>query len=161
MEVEIKAAIVGAVVGAVVASLLAGWISVKISKNNIEATHRNAIALINRQDFIRAATIFKEAFIFEIHFLKHGDSPISSLHGTAYDVLTKAYKTHRIAYERFRIDIPEVKRHDFDKAWEEYLYPICDKATPLTDYISESDEPEKRKLAYDKITNLLKCTEKV
>jgi hypothetical protein len=149
MDVIIQAAmgIVGTVVGVVVGSLLG---------------KRNAIDLIHRQEFIRAATKFREAFIFEIDFLKHGKSPISSLRGTVFDVLTKAYKTHRIAYETFRIDIPEVKRRDFDKAWEEYLYPICDKGKdPLDDYISEGDEPEKRKLAHDKISNLLKYTEKV
>ena len=109
-----------------------------------------------------AAIKFKKAFLEEITFLKYGPEPTSSIDGTAYDILNKALERHRIAYEAFRIELPETKRTAFDKAWEEYLYPELHEESspgPLTDYISEGDEEERRKLAYGKFSALLKLTE--
>ncbi len=83
--------------------------------------------------------------------------------GTAYDILKKALEKHRIAYEAFWLELPETKRTAFDKAWEEYLYPELHEESspgPLTDYISEGNEEEIRKLAYSKISTLLKLTER-
>jgi hypothetical protein len=109
-----------------------------------------------------AAIKFKEAFLEEIIFLKSGPEPTSSIYGTACDILNKALEKHKMAYEAFRIELPETKRTAFDKAWEEYLYPdLHEESSPglLTDYISEGDEQERRKLAHGKISTLLKLTE--
>ena len=51
MSEELKAAIVGAVVG----SMSAGWLSYFISKAGIKATHRNALALLQQQEFSNAS----------------------------------------------------------------------------------------------------------
>ncbi len=126
-----------------------------LSKDRDKQIHK--IALLSG-----AAIKFKEAFLEEIAFLKSGPEPTSSIYGTAYDILSKALEKHRIAYEAFRIELPETKRTAFDKAWKEYLYPELDEESspgPLTDYLSEGDEQERRKLAYGKISALLKLTE--
>ena len=109
-----------------------------------------------------AAVKLKEAFVEDITFLKSGPEPASYTHGTAYDILKKALNKHGIAYEAFRLELPETKRDAFDKAWQTYLYPELHEESspgPLTDYISEEDEQERRELAYNKISALLKLSE--
>ncbi|MFH1671911.1 MAG: hypothetical protein ABIF87_00565 [Pseudomonadota bacterium] len=133
------------VVGAIAGAIIAGTISYYVAVN-----------LIRRQEFYRACAKFREAFIFEIDFLKHGEKPTSSISGTTYDVLTKAYKTHRIAYESFRLVLPSCEHISFDKAWDKYLYPDPKTGTDIfDDYISEGDEPKQREKAHNKISKLL------
>jgi hypothetical protein len=115
---------------------------------------------IHKKALLSSASIkFKEAFLEEIIFLKSGPEPTNSICGTAHDILKKAFEKHRIAYEAFKIELPKANLTAFDKAWEEYLYPeLQEKSSPgpLTDYISEEDEQERRKLAHGKISALLK-----
>ena len=126
-----------------------------LAKDRDKQIHK--IALVSS-----AAIKFKEAFVEEITFLKSGPDPTSYTHGTACDILNKALYKHRIAYEAFMLELPESKRAAFDKAWQSYLYPELHEESspgPLSDYISEEDEQEKRELAFAKISDLLKLTE--
>ena len=82
-----------------------------LAKDRDKQIHK--IALLSN-----AAIKFKEEFLEEITFLKSGPEPTSYIDGTAYDILNRALEKHRIAYEAFRIALPETKRTAFDKAWE-------------------------------------------
>jgi hypothetical protein len=131
----------GAIIGAAIAGPISYYFAARIAQ---------------KQEFYRACAKFSESFIFEIDFLKYGENPTSSISGTTYDVLTKAYKTHRIAYESFRFVLPSHKHISFDEAWDKYLCPdYKTDAGIFVDYISEGDEPKQREKAHDKISKLL------
>jgi hypothetical protein len=117
--------------------------------------------IINEKEFIAQANKFKDAFNDEITFLVSDTKPQSSIHGTTYDILTKALNKHRYAIDVFKKNLPKKKRRGFEEAWEEYLYPYGynkEADFPLLDY-EGGDEIVKRKLAHSKISSLLKYAE--
>lgn len=134
---------------------VSAFINHLLSKDRDKQIHK--IALISS-----AAIKFKDAFIEEITFLKSGPEPKSSTYGTAYDVLTKSLDKHKVAYEAFRIELPDSKRKKFDEAWQSYLFPELNEEFspgPLADYLSEGDEQARRDMAYNRIKSILELTE--
>ena len=139
--------IIGAFIGvggAIIGAAIAGPIS-----------YLFATRLTRKQEFYRDCAKFREAFIFEIDFLKYGEKPASSIHGTAFDILTKAYKTHRIAYETFRLVLPSRNHTGFDEAWDKYLYPDGIKEVRPLIYYADGNETNQRKEAHFYISKLL------
>jgi hypothetical protein len=107
--------------------------------------------------FNDASIIFRASFDDELAFLVSDIKPDSSIHETTYDILTKALNKHRHAIDDFKQVIPRRKRHGFNKAWEEYLYPEGynkEADFPLLDY-EGGIEKEKKDLAHSKISKLL------
>lgn len=108
--------------------------------------------------FHESCVAFRSAFDPELAFLVSDIKPLSSIHGTTYDILSKALNKHRHAVDIFSQELPERKRKGFAKAWEEYLYPngyIKEADFPLLDY-ADGDDFEKRRHAHKKLTFLLK-----
>ncbi len=107
--------------------------------------------------FDRLYDVFHSAFATELAFLVSDIKSHSSIHGTAYDVLTKSLNKHRHAVDVFGRELNKRKRERFDETWNNYLYPNGynkDADFPLLDY-AEGDDFEKRKLAHSKISKLL------
>jgi hypothetical protein len=107
--------------------------------------------------FNDACIIFRAAFADELAFLVSDIIPQSSIHGTTYDILTKAFNKHKAAVDDFTRALPKRKRVGFNKAWKDYLCTNSynkEADFPLLDY-AEGDDFEKRKLAHSKITKLL------
>ena len=89
-------------------------------------------------------------------------SPTSSIHGTAYDILTLALDKHRLAYELFRLHLNKNEQIELDNAWNSYLYPdgIDDTIGPgPLIYYAEGDETNQRKEACYYILKLLEFAE--
>jgi hypothetical protein len=119
--------------------------------------YKTGMKLVQRQELYREYTIFKEAFTNELAFLVSDTKPDSSIHGTTYDILTKALNKHRHAVNMYLLVLPNEKREGFNKAWEDYQYPNGynkDAPFPLLDY-AEGVDFEKRKIAHSKISKLL------
>ncbi|MFA6414049.1 MAG: hypothetical protein WCW53_15285 [Syntrophales bacterium] len=132
----------GAIIGATIAGIVSYCVAVNITR---------------KQELYREYTIFKEAFSNELAFLVSDTKPDSSIHGTTYDVLTKALNKHRHAVNMFMLVLPSEKGEGFNKAWEDYQYPNGynkDAPFPLIDY-EGGDDFEKRKFAHSKISKLL------
>jgi len=110
--------------------------------------------------FAKECATFRGAFADEINLLEHGPTanPITE---TAHYILKSALDSHRRAYEKFKDRLWRSKRGDFERAWQDYLYPEGnhqDHHDPLVDYINDSDvngELAIRKLALEKLHVLL------
>ena len=125
-------------------------ISRKSSKEAIKAFHKNAIDLLQRQQFNKVATEFRNAFYPELIFLKHnaiidecGSS--DSLEG----FLRFGYlHRHLKALETFKTYLTPEERIATKKKWEEY----CN----FTQYSDKTNEAELKKLALERIEKILK-----
>lgn len=115
MEVTIQAAMVGAVVGA----SLTGWLSYYISRKAIETTHQNAIELLHRQEFIRAAINFRSAFFDLLIFCQQPPSGSGAEIHIA-DFIINAIAEQTKAALLFRAYLKNINRFSFDQAWKEY-----------------------------------------
>jgi len=77
--------------------------------------------LINRQDFNKAATEFRNAFIIQLNFLKYNVSSGSGDTSNIGEYLKAHYVgSHLIVFEVFRNYLTPKKRVAIDKAWEKY-----------------------------------------
>jgi len=117
-------------------------------------TYFFAIALAKRNDFKRAAFLFRRAFEDEILALQECSGE------QVFDILEKARPKHRSAVFEFRwfLKSKDIKR--FDLAWKEYYYaPGEQKMRYLEQYSDKirSNVPrgERRSLAIKRINNLL------
>lgn len=157
MSEELKAAIIGAVVG----SMSAGWLSYFISKAGIKATHRNALALLQQQEFSNASFFFINAFIEELNLLE------TTSKDAYVDILRPAFPKHKAAVYIFRQAISDTtERAAFDKAWEEYYKNEHQPSDPLRQYsttLQQTDDfprNKRRPLAITRIKALLEFAEK-
>ena len=77
--------------------------------------------LINRQDFNKAATEFRNAFIIQLNFLKYNVNFGSGDTSNIGEYLKAHYvKSHLVAFEVFRNYLSTKERKAIDKAWVEY-----------------------------------------
>lgn len=115
MEVTIQAAIVGAVVG----TSLTGWISYLISRKAIETAHQNAIGLLHKQEFIKAAIKFRSAFFDLLIFCQQPPSG-SGADPHLVDFIIKSIAEHTKAALLFRAYLSSINCFSLDQAWKEY-----------------------------------------
>jgi hypothetical protein len=77
--------------------------------------------LINRQDFNKATTEFRNAFIIQLNFLKYNVNSGSGDTSNIGEYLKAHYvKSHLVAFEVFRNYLSIKERKAIDKAWIEY-----------------------------------------
>lgn len=77
--------------------------------------------LINRQDFNKAATEFRNAFIIQLNFLKYNVNSGSGDTSNIGEYLKAHYvKSHLVALEVFRNYLSIKERKAIDKAWIKY-----------------------------------------
>lgn len=113
MNVAIEAAIIGGFVGAVVGGGIAYYLSRRAIKASFE--------LIRLQDFNKAATEFRNAFIIQLNFLKYNVNSGSGDTSNIGEYLKAHYvKSHLVAFEVFRNYLSIKERKAIDKAWIEY-----------------------------------------
>jgi hypothetical protein len=105
--------------------------------------------LINRQDFNKAATEFRNTFIVQINFLKYN---VNSGSGDTSNIgeYLKAYyvKSHLIAFEVFRNFLSVSERKAIDVVWTEY----CN----FKQYSDKNNQKEARELALKNLDGVLK-----
>jgi len=129
------------------------WFTYRFSKHLIGESHQNAIKLIQRQEFNKAATEFRNAFYPELIFLKH-NARIDGC-GSSDDLgefLRFGYlHRHLKAFETFKTYLTSEERMAIKKKWDEY----CN----FTQYSDKTNEAELKKLALKGIKKILKFTE--
>ncbi len=116
---------------------------------------------VKHQEFYKAATSFRTAFIDEIHSLENELNNNKELAPFfASTLLTEAYPKQNKAYITFREYLNKETKFRFDKAWKEYLMPeggvFKDSPSPFIDYGCEYDERISTKLALTQINKVLK-----
>ena len=113
--------------------------------------HRLAIGRDKRNDFNKAATIFREAFLPEIIFLRHNANITgSSSSNSVGESLSFGYlHRHLQAFEIFRCYLSAKERAGIDKAWQKYCYDANNWETLCFNKYS-------RKVALERIEAILK-----
>jgi hypothetical protein len=130
--------------------------------------HRLSIGRDQRQEFNKAAAIFRDAFLPEITFLRH-NANIGSL-GSGNDLcelLQFGYiDRHLKALEVFKPHLPPKKRKNINKAWQEYCCHQINSSIPFLEQYSwkvankgMDYEKQLKILALDRIEKILEFAE--
>jgi hypothetical protein len=157
--------IIGAIIGvggAIIGAILAGPVTYYFSKVLIKMTHKNAIELMRRQEFNKAAADFKAAFIPGLRYLDYRYSPERPPEIGIYKTLSSAFDRHEIAIIKFRPYLCGQQQIWFDKAWDDY----CDKKEDSKPHFMVYAEPngviekiKAQKNYLEKLNALLKFSE--
>jgi hypothetical protein len=110
-EIAIQAAIIGAIVG--------GLCSLGITSRQLRIAHHDALELIKRQEFIKAAAIFRNAFMDVLIFSGEKVTGVGGEKRIA-EILTESIGGHEKAMLLFRAYLPDGEYLAFDNAWNEY-----------------------------------------
>lgn len=122
MDTTIQAALIS-VIGVLCGTLAGSILGRKSSKEAIEASNKNAIDIINRQEFNRAATEFRESFAEAQRLLaKHYtfEVAIDKEKPSVFSILDERFVDHERSMFRFRHYLSEDVKLGFDAAWETY-----------------------------------------
>lgn len=86
--------------------------------------HRLAIGRDKRNEFSKAAAIFRETFLPEATFLRH-DANIGGLGHTnnLHEILRTGYLRQLKALEIFKSYLSTTERATIDRTWDEYCHP--------------------------------------
>ncbi len=130
--------------------------------------HRLAIGRDKRNDFNKAATTFREAFLPELIFLKHNanignigsSDDLSGLLGFGY------IHRHLKALETFRNYLPTKERADIDKAWQKYCHhpdnpeiPYFQQYSNKSTNSTRNSEVDLKKVVLERIEDIVKFAE--
>lgn len=140
--------IVGAVAGY--------FFSRKISKEATEASNRNAIAIINRQEFNRAAAEFRESFAEAQRLLaKHYtyEVAIDRDKPSVVEILDKDFIVHERAMRRFRPYLFNDRLAGFDAAWKTYCC-YDDWSVPLECYSQKGGNDPNKEIEFMNEANM-------
>lgn len=164
-----------AVIGAI-ATVLAGFggaalgacFAYKTGMKLVQETHKNATDLLRRQEFNKASTKFRIAFLPELIFLKHnakisGSASSNDLH----EFLLAGYShRHLEAIETYRSYLPTKERTDIDKAWQKYCHrPDNPEILYFEQYSNKStnsiqnSKADLKKVALERIEAIIKFAE--
>ena len=108
-----------AMVSATIGALVGGLCSLGITSWQLRRAHRNALELMQRQDFAKACAIFRSAFVDVLIFCKEQPTGIGGERDIA-DVLATAIGGHEKAMLLFRAYLPMGQQAGFDRAWNDY-----------------------------------------
>lgn len=149
--------------GTIIGVILAGPVTYYFSKVLVKMTHKNAIDLMRRQEFNKAATDFRISFIEEIRFIDRFYA-VDRADRDIPEVLAAAADKHETALIIFKDGfLCEPQRTKIEKAWKEYTgeeklmgkYTFRQYAT----YNKFKDAENIRKDALSRINALLKFAE--
>ena len=121
-----------------------------------------------KEDFSKAATIFRDAFLPELIFLKHNAKVAES--GSSNDLneflLFGYIHRHLKALEVYNTYLSAKERVDIDKAWQKYCHrPDNSKILYFEQYSNKDttgtrkSEADMKKFALDRIEEILKFAE--
>lgn len=161
MDNTIVAALIG-VIGGLFGVWIGGLVSRKSSREATEVSNKNAINIINRQEFNRAAAEFRAAFIEVQRLLaKHYtyEVAIDKEKPSVFEILDERFVDHERSVIRFRPNVPQDVKLGFDAAWKTYcckdnwdVFLSCYSQKGGND---PSEEMQLMKLAIGHIENLL------
>jgi len=162
MTDTVLGAIIG-VGGTIIGVILGVFVTHYFSKRLVRMTHENAIDLMRRQEFNKAATAFRISFIEEIRFINR-DYAADRANRDIPEVLAAAADSHETALIIFKdVFLCETQRIEIEKVWKEYTGDdkLMGKYT-FKQYATRGnlkDGENIRKLALSRINNLLKFAE--
>lgn len=141
------------VIGAIVGAYLGSRKAAKISLESIKASNKNAVALVEVQEFRKASGIFLSAFVKEQRILSSAVADKAGDHWNANEIVSRSIARHEHAMIRFRPFVRESDISSYDKTWYEY----AGDSRHFEKYIPKGslDRPVKWSLALTNITNLL------
>jgi hypothetical protein len=161
MDTRIVAALI-----AVTGTLLGVWIGSLLSKSTshaaIQATHQNALDLIQRQEFNKAAANFRVTFTNELTYFK--DIVDYDKYSTVTeDEIIKRLESTVIAFNNacilFRCYLTESQLVGFDNAWKEYCHPQGGEPKqmpgPFLEYFVDDPPHKSLPLIIEKMEKLL------
>jgi hypothetical protein len=108
----------------IIGALLGTWTTYRLSLKVSQRTHDDAIDLIQRQEFNKAASVFRDVFLPETTFLKH-NANIGGLGSSnkLHEMLRAAYLRQLKAIETFKDYLSAADRESIYRAWDEYCHP--------------------------------------
>lgn len=113
---------------------------------------------VKRQEFYKAAA-FRMAFAEEYRALKAVVRPEGMEDTFVQDTLANAMAKHENACVLFRPYLSDKKKHEFDRAWKDYLVPeggeVAELPSPFINYYSESRHEVCIGLALEKLDKLM------
>lgn len=150
MDIQIIAAII-IVVGTLFGVWLGSILSRKSSVTAIEASNKNALDLMKRQEFHKGASIFRAAFVNEIFALrkniKSGDAMVSAI---ITDNVLIIHEKAKIMFEPF---LTASELSSFNDTWEKYKnYDYTD--IPFSNNITQINK-DMSNFCLEQINNLL------
>lgn len=158
MDNTIVASLIG-VVGGLIGAWIGGILSRKSSREAIEASNKNAIDILQRQEMSKASAFFRCAFTKEIRLLCIIHPNHSPEFQKTQDILTAAYVRHQKAVIRFEPYLSDSCVAVFKTTWRKYCcYNEQHQQATFSEYktgVSHIDELQVRKLAISRIEGLL------
>jgi len=148
---------------------IGGIISKRASMEAVKSSNQNAVILIQQQEFNKAATVVRSAFVDVLLFLEFGVT--SELDPVRDDIkicdFLRSFAAGQLkAIIEFKPFLSECERIGIERAWDEYCHPEgipedkSEKRNFILDgyfHIEESSSGEKaKKIALEKINNILK-----
>jgi hypothetical protein len=168
MDNTIVASLIG-VAGGLLGVLVGTRLSKNVALDTAELTYKQAVDIMRREDFNKAAAVFKNTFLPEIVYLKHNAvlGEISGRTDSIADLLKSGYiRRHLGAFETFRAILPPEDRRDIQRAWDEYCHPddIPECEDTKRDHVFNayshikdvSGEEAAKKVALEKLNNIMK-----
>jgi len=146
----------------IIGALIGAWATYRLSIKLSQRAYDNAIDLMQRQEFNKAAAEFRNVFLPETTFLKHhanigGLGSSNNLH----EILNSGYLRQLKALEIFKSYLSSKERANIDKVWQEYCRRTDDPNVFYfeqysTKNVSKEREKELKELALQKIEEILK-----
>ena len=156
MDNTIIASIIG-VAGGLIGAWIGGTISRKASTEAVQSSNRNALDIMQRQEFNTAAAEFRIAFTEEQRLLDPNSLTNSASAGSASIIIKNAIDKHEVAMMKFEPFISKGSIEDYKKKWHEY----AGNSQHFEQYTGDTalKKEEGRKLALSRINVLLKFAE--
>ena len=144
------------VIGTLLGVLAGSVIGRKSSKDAIAASNKNAINIINRQEFNRAAAEFYDAFAEAQRLLaKHYtyDIAVDKEKPSVFEILDKFFVDHERAVRRFRRYLHNDRLAGFNAAWKTYCC-YDDWNIPLLCYSQKGGNDPQKEIEFMKCANM-------
>ena len=139
--------ILGSMIGLL--GVIVGW-----GMNRLTVNHT-----MRKQEFYKAAAVFRLAFIDEIRILKTAFHPENMDDTFVQSMLSDASAKHENAYMAFSPYLSARQRRKFNEAWKDYCCPEsgnrAEDPSPFIDYIRETRLDLSIRLALEKIDKLM------
>jgi len=104
----------------IIGALIGTWATYRLSVRLVQRTHDNAIALMQIQEFNKAAANFRAVFVDEIFHIRKNVEPFFQRFGERREEIEIANEKAKIIFEAY---LPAYMLSGFNAAWEQYEKP--------------------------------------